>query len=60
MEKSFTPNEVKKPKKIQNSYVHEHFSTMGKNNTTMLQQFIETSVLLINMDAQIEHLINKL
>ncbi len=30
---------------------------MGKNNTTMLQQFVETNVLFINMDAQIEHLI---
>jgi len=58
MEKSFTPNEVKKPKKIQNFNVYEHFSTIGKNNTTMLQQFVETNVLLINMDAQIEHFIN--
>jgi len=33
---------------------------MGKNNTTLLQQFVETNVLLINMDAQLEHFINKL
>jgi hypothetical protein len=33
---------------------------MAKNNTTMLQQFVKTDVLLKNMDAQIGHLINKL
>jgi hypothetical protein len=27
------------------------FSTMVKNNTTMLQQFVETNALLKNMDA---------
>jgi hypothetical protein len=40
--------------------VYEHFSTMVENNTTMLQQFVKTNVLLRNMDAQIGHLINKL
>jgi hypothetical protein len=47
MEKFFTPNEVRKLKKIQNFNVYGHFSTMGKNNTTMLQQFVETNVLFI-------------
>jgi len=40
--------------------VYEHFSTMVENNTTMLQQFVETNVILKNMDAQIGHFINKL
>jgi hypothetical protein len=50
----------KNQKKIQNFNVYEHFLTIGKNNTTLLQQFVETNVLLINMDVQLEHLINKL
>jgi hypothetical protein len=40
--------------------VYEHFSTMAKKSTTMLQQFVKTNVLLKNMDAQIGHLIDKL
>jgi hypothetical protein len=33
---------------------------MAENNTTMLQQFVETNVLLKNMDVQIGRFIDKL
>jgi hypothetical protein len=33
---------------------------MAKNNTTMLEQFVETNDLFKNMDAQIWCLIDKL
>jgi hypothetical protein len=36
------------------------FQPWLKINTTMLQQFVETNVILKNMDAQIGHFINKL
>jgi len=49
-----------KKNKKQKFNVYEHFSTMVENNTTMLQQFAETNVLLRNMDAQIRCLIDKL
>jgi hypothetical protein len=51
---------LKKKTKKKNLNVYEYFSTMAKNSTSMLQQFVETNVLLKNMDAQIRRLINKL
>jgi hypothetical protein len=33
---------------------------MAENNTTMLQQFAKTNILLKNMDVKIGHLIDKL
>jgi hypothetical protein len=47
MEKSLiTQDEVKKQNKKQKFNVYEHFSTMAEKNTSMLQQFTKTSVLL--------------
>jgi hypothetical protein len=60
MEKPFTRDEVKKQNKKQKFNVSEHFLTMVEKNTSMLQQFIKTNVLLINMDVQIGCLIDKL
>jgi hypothetical protein len=60
MEKPFTPNEMFTKKQKKKLNVYEHFSTMVENNTTMLQQFVETNVIFKNMDAQIGHFINKL
>jgi hypothetical protein len=37
--------------------VFQYFSTMAKNNITMLQQFVGNNVLLKNMDVQTRHLI---
>jgi hypothetical protein len=60
MEKPFTLYEVKEENKRQKLNVYEHFSTMARNNITMLQQFVETNVLFINMGAQFGCLIDKL
>jgi hypothetical protein len=60
VKKPLTLDEVRKHNKKQKFNVYEHFSTMVKNSITMLQQFVETNVLFINMDAQIRCLINKL
>jgi hypothetical protein len=46
-------DEVTKKNKRQKINVLEHFSMMAKNNTTILQQFVETNDLLKNMDVQI-------
>jgi hypothetical protein len=48
-----TPYEVTKQEKRKKINVLGHFSTMAKNNTTMLQQFVKTNDLLKNMDVQI-------
>jgi hypothetical protein len=60
LDRPITANEVTKQNKIQNINVLEHFSTMPKNNTTMLQQYAETNALLKNMDVQIGRFINRL
>ncbi len=51
--KPITLDEVTKQNKRQKINVLEHFSTMAKNSTTMLQQFVESNDLLKNMDVQI-------
>jgi hypothetical protein len=51
MEKPFISDEVRKQNKKEKLNVYEYFSTMVENNTTMLQQFVETNVLFDNMDA---------
>ncbi len=60
MEKPLTLDEVKKQNQKQKINLYEYFSTMAKNSTTMLQQFVEIHALLKNMDAQIKCFINKL
>jgi hypothetical protein len=60
MEKPLTRDEIKNQNKKQKFNVYEHFSTMAEKSTSMLQQFIETNVLLRKMDARIGHLIDKL
>jgi hypothetical protein len=54
MEKPFISDEVTKQNKKVKFNVYEYFSTMVENNTTMLQQFVETNVLFRNMDAQLD------
>jgi hypothetical protein len=53
-------DEVTKQNKKQKINVFEQFSTMVENNTSMLQQSIETNALLKNMDVQIGCFIDKL
>ena len=36
------------------------FSKMAENSTIMINHFAKTNVLLEKMDAQMDHLINKL
>jgi hypothetical protein len=60
MAKPFTPNEIFFKNKKQKLNVYEHFSTMVENNTTMLQQFAQTNVLLRNMDVHIGRFINNI
>jgi hypothetical protein len=60
VKKPLTLDEVRKHNKKQKFNVYEQFSTMAKNSITMLQQFVETNALFINMDAQIRCLIDKI
>ncbi len=46
-----TLDEVTKHNKRHKINVLEHFSTMAENSTTKSQQFVETNVLLKNMDV---------
>jgi hypothetical protein len=60
LDRPIIPDEVTKQNKRQKINVFEQFSTMVENNTSMLQQFVETNVLFKNMDVQIGHFIDKL
>jgi hypothetical protein len=60
LERPITLDEFTKQNKTQKINVLEHFSTMLKNNTTMLQQYAETNALFQNMDVQIGRFIDRL